>query len=375
MAPGFFVSPVKPRAGALHGHIGVVESGEFRAGEVASLTIDSDRRRRIRSNHSATHLLHQALRETLGEHIAQKGSLVADDRLRFDFSQPTALSDADLSRVEDKVNAVIMQNAAVKTRVMPYDDAVAAGAIALFGEKYDEEVRVLTMGNGLEDSTAPYSVELCGGTHVARTGDIALFKIIAETAVASGVRRIEALTGAAARAHLERQARMGRDAADVLKTTLADLPARVEALLSERKRLEHELAEARKKMALGGGGGGGNGVEASREIAGVRYIGKVLEGVPAKELRGLIDQTKSSLESGAVALVGVNEGKAAVAVGVTDNLTDRLSAVDLVRAGAEALGGKGGGGRADMAQAGGPDGTQAAAAIEAIAAAMENTLH
>ena len=370
------VSDVKKRGGALHGHIGKVEKGAVSVGDTAVFSIDVARRNRIRSNHSATHLVHKALRAVLGEHVAQKGSLVADDRFRFDFSNPKAVSRSDLDEIERMVNAVIRQNAPVETRIMPYDDAVESGAIALFGEKYDDDVRVLTMGAELDDADKSYSVELCGGTHVARTGDIALFKIISESAVAAGVRRIEALTGEAARLYLEEQASLARDAAEKIKVSLNELPTRLETLVADRKKLERELAETKKALAMGGGGSASaNGADEARDIAGVKYVGRVLEGVAPKDLRGLIDQTKQKIGSGAVALIGVNDGKAALAVGVTDDLKDRLSAVDLVKAGAEAVGGKGGGGRPDMAQAGGPDGARAGEAVEAIASAIGAALN
>ena len=364
------VSDVKKRAGAVHGHIGVVQGGEARVEDEATLMIDASRRDRTRANHSATHLLHKALRAVLGDHVAQKGSLVAEDRLRFDFSHPKAVAYEEIAEIERQVNAVIRQNGVVETRVMPYDDAVASGAIALFGEKYDEDVRVLSMGDDFENRDASYSVELCGGTHVRRLGDIALFKIIGESAVAAGVRRVEALTGEAARLYLEDQARLARDAADALKTTPTDLSDRVNALVGERKKLERELSDAKKALAMGGGAQG-EAADETRMISGVAYVGRVLEGVAPKDLRGLIDQTKQKIGSGAVAFVGVNDGKAALAIGVTDDLIDKISAVELVRAGAAAVGGKGGGGRPDMAQAGGPDGANAQAAIDAIAAAIE----
>ncbi|MEO0880026.1 MAG: alanine--tRNA ligase [Pseudomonadota bacterium] len=368
---GVAVTDVKKRGEVLHVHIGTVRAGSVKIGDAVRASIDAGRRNRTRANHSATHLVHKALRAVLGDHVAQKGSLVAEDRLRFDFSHPKALSRDEITAIERDVNAVIRQNAPVGTRIMSYDDAVASGAIALFGEKYDDDVRVLSMGYDLQDSDADYSVELCGGTHVARTGDIALFKIISESAVAAGVRRIEALTGEAARLHLEGQAGLALAAAEALKTTPGDLRQRIEALTAERKKLERDLAEARKKLALGGGGGAAEADDAPSEIAGVNYVGRVLDGVPPKDLRGLIDQTKQKIGSGAVAFVGVNDGKAALAVGVTDDLKDRLSAVDLVRAGAEAVGGKGGGGRPDMAQAGGPDGANADKAVAAIAEAIK----
>ncbi|WP_375206731.1 alanine--tRNA ligase [Hyphococcus sp.] len=363
------IEDVKKRAGVLHGHIGKVEKGAVSKGEAVHLAIDVARRERIRANHSVTHLAHAALREVLGDHVAQKGSLVAPDRMRFDITNPKAISATEIAEVEARVNAVIRQNTPVETRIMPYEDAVAAGAIALFGEKYDDDVRVLTMGHSLEDEKKPYSVELCGGTHVRRVGDIALFKVIGESAVSAGVRRIEALTGEAARTYLEEQASLARKASDALKTTIEDLPARIEALVADRKKLERELAEVKKQMALGGGASSPEEDEVA-EIAGVNFMGRVLDGVAAKDLRGLVDQAKKKMGSGVAAFIGVNEGKAALAVGVTDDLKDRLSAVDLVRAGAEAVGGKGGGGRPDMAQAGGPDGDRAGDAIKAIEKAI-----
>ncbi|MEE2566889.1 alanine--tRNA ligase [Hyphobacterium marinum] len=363
----FVVDDVQKRAGDIHGHVGKLESGSIRLGDAAKLLVDDGRRRRTRSNHSATHLLHRALRDVLGPHVTQKGSYVGPDRLRFDFSHPKALSPDELARIEADVNAVIRQNDAVTTREMSPDDAIKAGALALFGEKYGDTVRVLAMGEDT-DSGKPYSVELCGGTHVARTGDIALFKIVAEAAVASGVRRIEALTGEAARLWLENQAGLARTAADAVKSPVADLPARVQALLDDRKQLERQLADAKKKLALGGGAGPAD--SGPEDVSGVKFIGKVAEGVGGRDLRGLIDEAKAKMGSGVAVFVGVNDGKAALAVGVTEDLTGRFNAVDLVRAGAEAIGGKGGGGRPDFAQAGGPDGGKADAALESIRKAI-----
>ncbi len=360
------IADVKKRAGALHGHIGRVASGAVKKGDAVRLSIDAARRNEIRANHSATHLLHKALRDVLGAHVAQKGSLVAADRLRFDFSHMKAMNAAEIAEVERRVNAVIRQNGEAVTRVMPYDDAVASGAVALFGEKYDDDVRVLAMGR---ENDGAYSVELCGGTHVGRVGDIALFKITSESAVSAGIRRVEALTGEAARQYLEHQAGLAIAAADAAKAPLAELPARVEALIADRKRLERELAEAKKKLALGGGAGAAPADE-TVEIGGVKFIGKVLGGVEAKDLRGLVDQAKKQIGSGVAAFISVSDGKAALAVGVTDDLKDKMSAVDLVRAGAKAVGGQGGGGRPDMAQAGGPDGGKADEAMAAIRAAV-----
>ncbi|MEO0398242.1 MAG: alanine--tRNA ligase [Pseudomonadota bacterium] len=364
------ISDVKKRGGALHGHIGVVMSGSLTIGAAVRLSIDIARRAATRANHSATHLLHQALKDVLGDHVAQKGSFVANDRLRFDFAHPAAVKPEEIAEIDRRVNAVIRQNGVVDTKVMAYDDAVAAGAVALFGEKYGDDVRVLTMGERLEGAAGPYSVELCGGTHVARVGDIALFKTVSESAVSSGVRRIEALTGEAARAYFEEQAAMARSAADALKTTPQELAGRVEALLGERKKLERALSEAKKELALGGGGAAAPAEEAA-EINGVKFIGRVLDGVAPKDLRGLVDQAKTQLgAAGVAAFISVNDGKAALTVGVTDDLKDRLSAVDLVKAGAAAIGGKGGGGRPDMAQAGGPDGDKAADALQSIERAI-----
>ncbi|MEX6633500.1 alanine--tRNA ligase [Hyphococcus lacteus] len=362
------VKDTKKRVNALHGHIGKVENGSVSVGDAVTLSIDVPRRNRTRANHSATHLVHAALREVLGDHVAQKGSLVAEDRMRFDITNPKAISESEISEVERRVNAVIRQNSKVDTRIMPYDDAVKSGAIALFGEKYDDDVRVLTMGHSLEGDDKPYSVELCGGTHVRNLGDIAIFKIVGESAVSAGVRRIEAVTGEAARLYLENQANLARSASEILKTSIEDLPQRVEVLVAERRKLERELSEAKKQLALGGGSTSAE--DQVLEIAGVKFIGKVLDGVAAKDLRGLVDQAKKQLGSGVAAFVSVNGGKAALAVGVTDDLKERLSAVELVRVGASAIGGAGGGGRPDMAQAGGPDGNNASEAINSIERAI-----
>ncbi|MHA6317107.1 alanine--tRNA ligase [Altererythrobacter sp. CAU 1778] len=352
--------------GRLHVHEGKVEAGRIAIGDTVHLSIDVERRDAVRANHSATHLLHAALRNVLGGHVTQKGSLVAQDRLRFDFSHPKPLSPEDISAIEEQVNAEIRHNETVGTRLMSPDDAVEAGALALFGEKYGDEVRVLSMGRGDWDGSGRnYSVELCGGTHVNATGDIGIFRIVSESAVSSGVRRIEALTGEAARRWLVGREDMVKSLAGTLKTSPDEVEARVAALVDERKRLERELAEAKKALALGGGSGGAK-PGASETVGGFAFSGQVLDGLPAKELRGLLDGAKQQLGSGVAAIVAVNEGKAACAVAVTDDLIGQVSAVDLVRAGVEALGGKGGGGRPDMAQGGGPDGDKADAAIAAI---------
>ncbi len=364
----FRVTDTQKRGGDMHAHIGVLERGEITLGDSAVLKVDTARRTTTRANHSATHLLHAALRDVLGPQVAQKGSYVGPDRLRFDFSQNKPISPAELAAVEAQVNAVIRQNLAVSTREMTPDAAIEAGALALFGEKYGETVRVLAMGQALDGGDKAYSVELCGGTHVARTGDIALFKIVADSSVASGVRRIEGLTGEAARLYMEEQIGFGRAAADALKTPPADLPARVASLIDERKKLERQLAEAKKQLAMGGGAAGAPA--GPEEIAGIKFIGRVVEGVGGKDLRGLIDEAKAQMGSGIAAFISNNEGKAALAVGVTGDLVERFSAVELVRAGAAPVGGKGGGGRADFAQAGGPDGDKAQAGLDAIRAAL-----
>jgi alanyl-tRNA synthetase len=354
--------------GRLHAHRVRVDGGAISLGEAVHLEVDVARRDATRANHSATHLLHEALRRRLGAHVTQKGSMVSPDRLRFDFSHPTALSAEDIAAVEAEVNAEIRANESVTTRLMSPDDAIEAGAMALFGEKYGDEVRVLSMGRKA-DGTRAYSTELCGGTHVRATGDIALFRIVAEGAVSSGVRRIEALTGEGARAWLVGREDMLKGAAAVLRTAPEDVEGRIAALVDERRKLERELAEAKKALALAGGGGGA-APAADESIGGVTFAGQVIDGLDAKELRGLLDQAKARIGSGVAAICAVNEGRAAFAVAVTDDLTARFSAVDLVRAGVEALGGKGGGGRPDMAQGGGPDGAKATEAIAAVRAVL-----
>jgi alanyl-tRNA synthetase len=360
------------KLGNLYIHVVEITRGEFRVGDAVDLRVDAERRRATRANHSATHLLHAALKHVLGPHVAQKGSLVAPDRLRFDFSQPRAMTPDELKRVEDEVNQVIRQNSDVSTRLMPTSKAIESGAVAMFGEKYGDEVRVLAMGSDLESGARSYSVELCGGTHVRRLGDIGLFTILSESAVAAGVRRIEALTSEGARRYLEAQREAAQAAAAVLKTGPAELPARITALVEERRKLERELADAKKALALGGGAKSESA--AHKEIAGVKTVLRAVENVSPKDLKSLADDAKARLGSGVVAFVTVADGKASLVVGVTPDLTALISAVDLVRAGAEALGGKGGGGRPDMAQAGGPDTgktTEALAAIEQRLAALK----
>ncbi len=361
-----FVSDTEKPLGRLHAHSARVEGGEIHVGDTVHLQIDVARRDAIRANHSATHLLHQALRNRLGAHVTQKGSLVAADRFRFDFSHPTALVAEDVAAVEAEVNAEIRGNEPVSTRLMTPEDAIEAGAMALFGEKYGDEVRVLSMG--LSDGS-PYSVELCGGTHVRALGDIGLLRIISESAVSSGVRRIEALTGEGARAWLTTREDQLKGAASLLRTTPDEVESRVAALLDERKKLERELAEAKKALALGGGSGG-TAPQADEVVNGTNFSGQVIDGLDAKELRGLLDAAKQRMGSGVAAIVAVNEGRASFAAAVTDDLVGKFSAVDLVRVGVEALGGKGGGGRPDMAQGGGPDGAKAGEAIAAVKAAL-----
>lgn len=342
-----------------------IEEGALAAGDVVTLVPDMARRDKIKANHSVTHLLHEALRRVLGEHVAQKGSLVAEDKLRFDFSHPDPVTGEELKAVEACVNQMIRQNDPVITRVMAPEDAQDSGALALFGEKYGDEVRVLFIGDDAHGRNGHFSIEFCGGTHVRALGDIALFKIISEGAVSSGVRRLEAVTGEAARlAYQEREDAL-LDAAAALKTIPADVPGRITALMAERKRLEKDLAQAKKELALGGGGQTG---AAPETFGGIAFFGQVLPDVPAKELRGIADDAKKRMGSGIVLIIAVNDGKAAVVAGVTDDLTGQHSAVDLVQLAARELGGKGGGGRPDMAQAGGPNGEDAAQALAAVKA-------
>jgi len=354
--------------GRLHAHQATITAGTIKLGDSVQLAIDVARRDAIRANHSATHLLHAALRNRLGAHVSQKGSAVAADRLRFDFSHPAALSAEDLATIEAEVNAEIRANQPVTTRLMAPEEAIEAGAMALFGEKYGDEVRVLAMGSNRDGKA--YSVELCGGTHVRATGDIGVLRVVSEGAVSSGIRRIEALTGEGARQWLVHREDQLKGAASLLRTTPDDVETRVAALLDERRKLERELAEAKKTLALGGGGGASAAPATDEVVAGITFSGQVIEGLDAKELRGLLDQAKQRMGSGVAAIVVVNDGKASIAAAVTEDLTGKVSAVDLVRAGVEALGGKGGGGRPDMAQGGGPDGAKAAEAIAAVRAAI-----
>ncbi len=366
------VSETLKKLGDMHVHIGKVTKGTVTRDEAAEFKVDGKRRAALRAHHSSTHLLHEALRRRLGAHVTQKGSLVAPDRLRFDFSHPRGLTAEDIAIVEREVNDRIRLNAEVDTRLMTPDAAIEAGALALFGEKYGEEVRVVSMGGRTEEEAHNFSTELCGGTHVRRTGDIGLFKIISEGAVASGVRRIEAMTGAAAEAYIAEQQRLLTEAAAALKTLPTDLANRIVSLVEEKKKLERELTEARKVAALAGSSGAAQAGDA-KDVAGVKLASRVLNGVPAKELKAMADELKKQIGSGVVVLISDEAGKASLVVGVTADLTAKVSAVDLVKAGSAALGGQGGGGRPDMAQAGGPDASKAQEALAAIELAIRGT--
>ncbi|WP_455475236.1 alanine--tRNA ligase [Bartonella sp. B17] len=357
-------------------HIGEVKSGQAKTSDCVELTVDIVRRKKIRANHSATHLLHEALRQVLGNHVVQKGSLVSPDRLRFDFSHPKTVSSQDLKKIENLANDIVLQNSEVTTRLMTVDDAISEGAIALFGEKYGDEVRVVSMGEQLnkEELKSCWSVELCGGTHVKRTGDIGLIHIISESSVAAGVRRIEALTGETARLYLNLQEERIHEIADLLKTSTVNVEERVRGLLDDRRKIEKELNDARKKIMLSG--------ETSRSgqkditiINGISFMGRIVENISSRDLKAVVDSGKKQIGSGVVVFVSVSEdGKASAVVGVTDDLTDKLNAVDLVRIISEILGGKGGGGRSDMAQAGGPEGNKAGEAITALKTFLEGSL-
>ncbi|MEA2835032.1 MAG: alanyl-tRNA synthetase, partial [Methylobacteriaceae bacterium] len=366
----FRVTDTQKKLGDVFVHSGIVEEGEITPGQSLELKVDHARRSAIRANHSATHLLHESLRQVLGDHVAQKGSLVAPDRLRFDFAHPKPISEDELAAVEDLANAHILKNTRVETRLMAVNEAIESGARALFGEKYGDEVRVVSMG-GRDGANHPFSVELCGGTHVSRTGDIGLVSITGESAVASGVRRVEAQTADAARHHLNAEAQRLRELASLIKVSGEEAPARVSALLDERRRLERELTEARKKLAMGGGGSGNGADQPVRDVAGVKLFARAVRGVEMKDLKSLADEAKKTLGSGVVAIANTGaDGKGAIVVSITPDLTERFNAVDFVRLASERLGGKGGGGRPDMAQAGGPDGSQAEAALQAVEDAL-----
>ena len=365
----FVVEDTVKRLEDLHVHTGTLRKGTLSIGAPVEMRVDGDRRGKLRANHSVTHLLHAALRQHLGEHVAQKGSLVGPDYLRFDFSNPKPVSAAEMSRIESDVNSRVRENVSVITLQMTPDDAQEAGAVALFGEKYGEEVRVVSMGHGDKslNTEISYSMELCGGTHVGQTGDIGFFKIVSESAVASGVRRIEAVTGEAAVRQVEARDAIVAQAAKALNTAPSEIPARVAALLQERRAMEREMADLRRKLAEGGSG---TDAPALLDINGLSVATRLLFDVPAKELKPLVDSIKGQIGSGVVVVISVMDGKASLVVGVTEDLTDRLDAVNLVRVGSASVGGKGGGGRPDMAQAGGPNGAAAEEAIKAIEEAI-----
>jgi alanyl-tRNA synthetase len=364
------VTDTQKKAGDVFAHSVTVEQGTLKAGSALALEVDHARRSMIRANHSATHLLHEALRQVLGDHVAQKGSMVSPDRLRFDFSHPKPMTPQEIEKVEDIANEFVLQNSPVTTRLMAIEDARASGARALFGEKYGDEVRVVAMGEGGGNALG-WSVELCGGTHVRRTGDIGLINSVTDAGVAAGVRRIEALTGKAARKAANHTIQLAKDAAAEIKAPLEEMPARIAQIIEERRKFERELSDARKKLAMGGGAKAGSAPDGVRTVGDIKLMARSVTGVDIKDLKSLADEGKKQLGSGIVALVGVtDEGKAGIVVGVTNDLTARFNAVDLVKKGAEALGGKGGGGRPDMAQAGGPDGAKADAALAAVEAAL-----
>ena len=364
------VSATKKVLGDIHVHIGKLKSGKLSVGNSVELLVDVQKRSGLRKHHSATHLLHAALRNQLGDHVMQKGSLVASQRLRFDVSHPKAISSKELEKIAEEVNKQIDNNFEVITRLMVPEEAINTGAIALFGEKYGEEVRVITMGN---TDVKPYSVELCGGTHVSFTGEIGSFKITSESAVAAGVRRIEAVTGRSALDHLLRMDNLLHEASKELNVAAELVPDRIKLLLEERKKFVAELADLRRKVALGGGNSLSGVTSKPKAIAGIQILSCTLERVPPRELKAIADDLKKQIGNGVVAVCGINEGKASLVVGITEKLSTRIDAVTLVRAGSSVLGGKGGGGRADLAQAGGPDGSKAAEAFVAIENEISNT--
>ncbi len=365
----FKVTDTAKKVDGLHIHMGEVTKGSFKIGDALDMTVDATRRAKLKGNHSVTHLAHEALRRVLGDHVTQKGSLVASENMRFDFAHQKAMSDAEISEVEAIVNAQIRANSPVATRQMTPEAAIEEGAMALFGEKYGEEVRVVSMGSSDKmTNSGVYSTELCGGTHVNRTGDIGYFKITSESAVAAGVRRIECMTGQAAMDYVNAHDAKLSEMAAVLKTKPVDVPERLYNLIDERKKLEREVSDLRRKLAASGGGGAAK--PDLKEVNGANFTTRLLEDIPAKELKPLVDAIKKEIGSGVVAVVAVSEGKGSIVVGVTDDLTDRFSSVDFVRVASAAMGGKGGGGRPDMAQAGGPDGDKGQAALDAIEAAM-----
>ena len=365
----FTVTDTQKKAADVFVHSGVVEEGTLKVGDALRLEVDHVRRSAIRRHHSATHILHEALRQVLGDHVAQKGSLVAPDRLRFDFSHPKPMTAQEIERVEDIANDVVLQNTPVTTRLMAVDDAIASGARALFGEKYGDEVRVVAMGESGGNAMG-WSVELCGGTHVRRTGDIGLIAGLTDSGVAAGVRRLEALAGTSARKFTHHLGELAKAASAELKVPLEEMPGRLTQVLDERRKLERELSEAKKKLAMGGGGRA-EGADGVRVVGDVKLLARVVEGIEIKDLKSLADEGKKQLGSGVVALVTTTaDGKASIVVGVTPDLVAQFSAVDLVRKASEVLGGKGGGGKPDMAQAGGPDGSKAEDALKAIEGAL-----
>ena len=372
----FLVGNTQKKLGSLFVHEGRVEEGELRVGLALELAVDHARRKSVRANHSATHLLHEALRQVLGEHVAQKGSLVAPDRLRFDFTHQKPIGSDELTHIEDIANSAVLDNTPVVTRLMGVDKAIESGARALFGEKYGDEVRVVSMGHahtsedGLPDtSEAAFSTELCGGTHVARTGDIGLITIVSQSPVAAGVRRIEAMTGTGARRYLNARAHRLHEVAALLRAPDEEADKRLFDLIEESRKLERELSDARRKLALGGATS--DGQQAAQDIGGVKFLSRVVTGVAMKDLKSLADEAKLSVGSGVVAIVGIDGGgKAGIVVGVTPDLTGRFDAVQLVRPAAVKLGGTGGGGRPDMAQAGGPHGNAAQEALATIGDAL-----
>ncbi|EJF90095.1 alanine--tRNA ligase [Bartonella melophagi] len=370
----FEVHDTQKKAKGVFVHIGEVKSGQAKTCDCVELTVDCVRRKKIRANHSATHLLHKALRQILGNHVVQKGSFVSPDRLRFDFSHPRSISPEELKKVEDLANEIVLQNSKVITRVMTVDDAISEGAIALFGEKYGDEVRVVSMGKRHEQigEKDGWSIELCGGTHVHRTGEIGLIHIVSESSVAAGVRRIEALTGTAARLYLRNQDKRIYKIAALLKTFPVNVQERIQTLLDDRRKLEKELSDLRGKIALNCGTTKNNKADI-KIINGISFMGHVIQNILPRNLKTLVDSGKKKIGSGVVAFIAVSEdGKGSVVVGVTDDLIDRLNAVDLVRIVSDTLGGKGGGGRPDMAQAGGPQGDKAYDAIAALEVFLEN---
>ncbi len=359
------ITDVKKLAGDLHVHIGKVFRGELKTGNEVVLFVDAKKRKRTMANHSATHLLHEALRRVLGEHVTQKGQMVDDERIRFDFSHGSALTDIEIDKIEDWVNGIIADNSEAKTEIMSPEKAIKAGAIALFGEKYGDEVRVLSLG---EDAGKPFSVELCGGTHVKRTGDIGLFKIISEGAIAAGIRRIEASSVDEARAFLQAQANQAKKVADILKVKIDNVADRVEALAKEKRDLEKQLSSVKRKMAMGGGAGA-----QVEEINGIKFIGQVIQGVSGKDLRSMLEEQKQNIGSGIIALIAVDAGKVAVGIAISKDLTDKYNAAKLVNIGAEKVGGRGGG-KPEMAQAGGNKTENADLALSAIKDAIKTGL-